>query len=92
MDLKEWEQVGEGEIDEYFGSMIKYLKKIYTFRKPVIAAVSGIALGGGFNLATVCDLIIASETAIFGHPELKFGLNPFSIPSCASSEWQRPRK
>lgn len=80
MDLKEWEQVGEGEIDEYFGSMIKYLKKIYTFRKPVIAAVSGIALGGGFNLATVCDLIIASETAIFGHPELKFGLNPLFDP------------
>jgi len=80
MDLKEWERIQEGEIDEYFGSMIKYLKKIYTFRKPVIAAVSGIALGGGFNLATVCDLIIASETAIFGHPELKFGLNPLFDP------------
>lgn len=80
MDLKEWEQVQDGELDEYFSSMIKYLKKIYTFRKPVIAAVSGIALGGGFNLATVCDLIIASETAIFGHPELKFGLNPLFDP------------
>lgn len=80
MDLKEWEQVPNGELEEYFSSMIKYLKKIYTFRKPVIAAVSGIALGGGFNLATVCDLIIASETAIFGHPELKFGLNPLFDP------------
>jgi len=46
----------------------------------VIAAVGGIVLGGGFNLATVCDLIIASESAIFGHPELKFGLNPLFNP------------
>jgi enoyl-CoA hydratase/carnithine racemase len=46
----------------------------------VIAAVGGIALGGGFNLATFCDLIIASESAIFGHPELKFGLNPLFNP------------
>jgi len=46
----------------------------------VIAAVGGIALGGGFNMATVCDIIIASESAIFGHPELKFGLNPLFSP------------
>ena len=37
-------------------------------------------MGGGFNLATVCDIIVASETAIFGHPELKFGLNPLFDP------------
>ncbi len=42
--------------------------------------MGGIALGGGFNLATFCDLIIASESAIFGHPELMFGLNPLFNP------------
>jgi enoyl-CoA hydratase/carnithine racemase len=50
------------------------------FKKPVIAAVGGIALVGGFNLAVVCDLIVASESAIFGHPEMKFGLSPFFDP------------
>jgi len=48
--------------------------------KTGIAAVGGIALGGGFNLVTVCDLVVASESAIFCHPELKFGFNPFFYP------------
>lgn len=80
MDIKEMSALPDGEIDDYFGSLISYLQKIYTFKKPTIAAVGGIALGGGFNLATVCDMIVASETAIFGHPELKFGLNPLFDP------------
>jgi enoyl-CoA hydratase len=80
MDIKEMSALPDGEIDDYFSSMIKYLQRIYSFRKPVIAAVGGIALGGGFNLTTVCDMIVASETAIFGHPELKFGLNPLFDP------------
>jgi enoyl-CoA hydratase len=80
MDLKELSTLPEGEIDDYMGSIIKCLQKIYTFKKPVIAAVGGIALGGGFNLAIICDLIVASETAIFGHPELRFGLNPLFDP------------
>jgi enoyl-CoA hydratase/carnithine racemase len=37
-------------------------------------------LGGGFNLVTICDLVVASESAIFCHPELKFGFNPFFYP------------
>jgi enoyl-CoA hydratase/carnithine racemase len=68
------------EIDDYFESMKRYLKKIYSYPKPVIAAVGGIALGGGFNIVTVCDLIVASESAIFCHPELKFGLSPLFYP------------
>lgn len=79
MDLKEMAALGDEEIDDYFGLIASYLQKIFAFRKPVIAAVGGIALGG-FNLATVCDLIVASESAIFGHPELKFGLNPLFNP------------
>jgi len=80
MDLNEMAALTEDEIDDYFKAIIRYLQKIYTFQKPVIAAVGGIALGGGFNLATVCDMIVASESAIFGHPELKFGLNPLFGP------------
>jgi len=80
MDVKEMMLLTSDGIDDYFKSISEYLKQIYNFHKPVIAAVGGIALGGGFNLATVCDIIIASESAIFSHPELKFGLNPLFTP------------
>jgi enoyl-CoA hydratase/carnithine racemase len=79
-DLKEMSGISDAGIRDYFLSITRYLKKIYFCRKPVIAVVGGIALGGGFNLATVCDLIIASESAIFGHPELRFGINPLFNP------------
>ncbi len=80
LDLKELSALTDADINDFFSSVTKYLKRIYTCKNPVIAAVGGIALGGGFNLATICDLIIASESAIFGHPELMFGLNPLFNP------------
>jgi len=80
LDLKEMSVVRDEDIQAFFSSVTNYLRCIYNCCKPIIAAVGGIALGGGFNLVTFCDIIVASESAIFGHPELRFGLNPLLNP------------
>src|SRR5512139_2787472 len=58
---------------EYISRNWETIKRI---RKPVIAAVSGYALGGGCELVMMCDIVIASETARFGQPEIKLGIIP----------------
>ena len=54
----------------------EFYSKIENFEKPVIAAISGVAVGGGCELSMVCDLRIASDSARFGVPEVKIGIIP----------------
>ena len=63
--------------DAYGGDFItRNWETIRRVRKPVIAAVAGFALGGGCELAMMCDFIIAADTARFGQPEIKLGIIP----------------
>ena len=63
--------------DAYKGDYItRNWEQIRAIRKPVIAAVSGFALGGGCELAMMCDFIIAGDSAKFGQPEIKLGIIP----------------
>ena len=63
--------------DVYKGDFItRNWELIRSVRKPVIAAVSGFALGGGCELAMMCDFIIAADNARFGQPEIKLGIIP----------------
>jgi enoyl-CoA hydratase/carnithine racemase len=63
-----------------FGYRIdEYNEALFAFPKPIVAAVAGPALAGGFDLALSADIIVAAETAVFGHPEVEFG----AVPSVA---------
>ena len=64
-------------MDAYKGDYItRNWERVKTCRKPVIAAVAGYALGGGCELAMMCDMIFAADTARFGQPEIKLGTLP----------------
>jgi len=70
--MKDWSYMDVYKT-EYIGRNWETLRSI---RKPVIAAVAGYALGGGCELAMMCDFIIAADTAKFGQPEIKLGVIP----------------
>jgi enoyl-CoA hydratase len=67
---------GVSAVEMLNSSLLDYWDQIQTLRKPLIAAVSGWCLGGGCELAMVCDMIIASESAKFGQPEITIGVIP----------------
>ncbi len=64
-------------MDVYKGDYItRNWETVRSIRKPIIAAVAGFALGGGCELAMMCDIIFAADTAKFGQPEIKLGIMP----------------
>jgi enoyl-CoA hydratase len=73
-DIKEMADKNMSEMKD--GDRLAVFDRITYVRKPVIAAVSGWALGGGCELALSCDMIVASETAKFGQPEITIGVIP----------------
>lgn len=73
-DIKEMQTQGFAEM--YGGNFFGGYERVTATRKPVIAAVSGFALGGGCELAMMCDFIIAADTAKFGQPEIKLAVAP----------------
>jgi enoyl-CoA hydratase len=75
-DIKE--MADKGPFDAPVLERLAYRDKINKIAKPVIAAVNGFALGGGCELAMSCDIIVASENARFGQPEVNLGIIPGS--------------
>jgi len=70
------QMVEAGAVDVLDDDNFARWARFKAIHKPVIAAVSGYALGGGCELALMCDLVVASETAQFGQPEVKIGIIP----------------
>jgi enoyl-CoA hydratase len=75
-DLDELRDLSAEEARQHLRRGHRLLRRIETLGRPTIAAVRGWTLGGGFELALSCSLIVASETARFGLPEAKLGLMP----------------
>ena len=73
-DIKEMQD--KSFADAFLGDFISRWENVTRTRKPIIAAVAGFALGGGCELAMMCDFIIAADTAKFGQPEIKLGVIP----------------
>lgn len=73
-DIKEMQP--QSFIDVFLTDFISTWERVTRCRKPVIAAVAGYALGGGCELAMMCDFIIAADNAKFGQPEITLGITP----------------
>jgi len=75
-DITEMKSRSSLEIKSFAMAARKANEAIYNLKKPVIAAINGFALGGGLELAMVCDLRVCSENAKFGQPEINLGIIP----------------
>jgi enoyl-CoA hydratase len=73
-DIKEMAQLNYPQI--YLDDLFSESDRVAARRKPIIAAVAGFALGGGCELALMCDFILAADNARFGQPEIKLGVLP----------------
>ncbi|MFI5703015.1 enoyl-CoA hydratase [Streptomyces xanthochromogenes] len=73
-DIKEMRP--QGYLDMYLSDWFAAWDRLGDLRTPTVAAVSGYALGGGCELAMLCDILLASDTAVFGQPEIKLGVIP----------------
>ena len=85
-DIKELAGLSPGEMIR--ADRIAAFDRLQSFHKPVVAAVSGWCLGGGFELALGCDLIVAADTARFGLPEVTIGV----IPGAGGTQRTHPRR
>ena len=70
------EMAEQGYVEMYLGEPFAKWAEFTALRTPVIAAVAGFALGGGCELAMMCDIILAADTAKFGQPEINLGVIP----------------
>lgn len=66
-------ELAGGRMEEVFAEAMEYHRRVYTFPKPLVAAVNGPALGGGCDLAAMCDFRFAATSAAFGQPQVRFG-------------------
>ncbi|MEW1658856.1 enoyl-CoA hydratase [Streptomyces sp. NPDC093707] len=73
-DIKE--MAPQGYLDMYLTDWFAAWDRLGQLRTPTLAAVSGFALGGGCELAMLCDILLAADTAVFGQPEIKLGVIP----------------
>jgi enoyl-CoA hydratase len=73
-DIKEMQN--QSYMDMYLNDFFSAWDRFAALRTPSIAAVAGFALGGGCELAMMCDIILAADTAKFGQPEIKLGVSP----------------
>jgi len=74
-DLKEFDKAAQDEVfmSELWASSDRFHRTVWGFPLPLVAAVNGPAIAGGFDLAVMCDLRLAATTARFSHPERSFG-------------------
>jgi enoyl-CoA hydratase len=70
------EMAPQSYVDVFHGGLFAEWNTMRAIRKPIVAGVSGFALGGGCELAMMCDIILAAKSARFGQPEIKLGTIP----------------